>query len=309
MKPILITGYVNPDLDAVAGTIAYSEFLNKTGKNTIVGLIGEPHEEARYILDTYKIKYPEIIENADNFDEVILVDASDLIGIEGKIAPEKVVEIIDHRKVHEADKFPNAKVQIELVGSASTLIAERFINNNIEISKESAILLCGAIISNTLNFKGGVTTDRDRLAFEYLNKIAQLPSNFSKELFKSKSDLSGSKLKERILGDLAWFNMGSKKVSITQIEMVGASDLVKERLNDILIILRDIKEEMKLDIIFQNIIELDECKNYFITEDIDTQKILEKILNVKFNGVLAERPNLIMRKQIVPPLKEELEII
>ncbi len=103
--------------------------------------------------------------------------------------------------------------------------------------------------------------------------------------------------------------MGSKKVSITQIEMVGASDLVKERLNDILIILRDIKEEMKLDIIFQNIIELDECKNYFITEDIDTQKILEKILNVKFNGVLAEKPNLIMRKQIVPLLKEELEII
>lgn len=309
MKPILITGYVNPDLDAVAGTIAYSEFLNKTGKNTIVSLIGDPHEEARYILDTYKIKYPEIIENADNFDEVILVDASDLIGIEGKIEPEKVIEIIDHRKVHEADKFPNAKVQIELVGSASTLIAEKFIQNNIEISKESAILLCGAIISNTLNFKGGVTTDRDRVAFEYLNKIAQLPSNFSKELFKSKSDLSGGKLKERILGDLAWFNMGNKKVSITQIEMVGTSDLVKERLNDILIILKDIKQEMKLDIIFQNIIELDECKNYFITEDIDTQKILEKILNVKFNGVLAEKPNLIMRKQIVPLLKEEIEII
>lgn len=306
MKSILITGYVNPDLDAVAGTIAYSEFLNKTGKNTMIGLIGQPHEEARYILDTYKIKYPEIIDNADNFDEVILVDASDLIGIEGKIAPLKVIEIIDHRKVHEADKFPNAKVQIELVGSASTLVAERFINNNIDISKESAILLCGAIISNTLNFKGGVTTDRDRVSFEYLNKIAQLPSDFSKELFKSKSDLSGDKLKERILGDLAWFNMGDKKVSIAQIEMVGASDLVKERLNDILTILKDIKEEMGLDIIFQNIIELDECKNYFITEDTDTQKILEKLLDIKFDGVLAIRPNLIMRKQIVPLLKEDL---
>jgi manganese-dependent inorganic pyrophosphatase len=114
------------------------------------------------------------------------------------------------------DKFPNAKVQIELVGSASSLVAERFIKNNIEISKESAILLCGAIVSNTLNFKGGVTTERDREAFEYLNKIAQLPSNFSKELFKSKSDLSGSKLKERILGDLAWFNMGNNKVGISQ---------------------------------------------------------------------------------------------
>jgi hypothetical protein len=59
--------------------------------------------------------------------------------------------------------------------------------------------------------------------------------------------------------------------------------------------------------IFLNIIELDEVKNYFITNDIKTQKLLEKILDVRFNGFIAERPNLIMRKQIVPLLKEELE--
>lgn len=307
MKPILITGYVNPDLDAVAGTIAYSEFLNKNGKDSVVGLIGEPHDEAKYILDNYHIKYPQIIPNADDFDEVILIDASDLIGTEGKITPEKVIEIIDHRKVHEADKFPNAKVQIELVGSASTLVAEKFIQNNIDISKESAILLCGAITSNTLNFKGGVTTDRDRTAFDYLNKIAQLPSDFAKELFKSKSDLSGNKLKERILGDLAWFNMGNKRVSIAQLEIVGAENLIAERLNEIIEILDNIKNDMKLDIIFLNTIELDDCKNYFIANDIETQKIIEKVLNVRFNGTVAERPNLIMRKQIVPLLKEELE--
>lgn len=307
MKPILITGYVNPDLDAVAGTFAYSEFLNKTGKNSVVGLIGEPHDEAKYILNTYNIKKPQILSNVDDFDEVILVDASDLIGIEGKIDPEKVIEIIDHRKVHEADKFPNAKVQIELVGSASTLVAEKFIKNNIEISKESATLLCGAITSNTLNFKGGVTTDRDRVAFEYLNNIAQLPPNFSNELFKAKSDLTGDKLKERILGDLAWFNMGNKKVGIAQIEMVGAKDLIEDRLNDILKILEEIKEEMGLDFIFQNTIELDECKNYFIANNNEAQKILEEILSIKFNGTVAEKPNLIMRKQIVPLLKERLE--
>ncbi len=307
MKSILITGYVNPDLDAVAGTIAYCEFLQKTGKNSVVGIIGEPHEEARYLLDRYNLEYPKTIPNADNFDEVILVDASDLIGIEGKIKPEKVIEIIDHRKIHEADKFPNAKVQIELVGSASTLIAEKFIKNNIEISKQSAILLCGAIISNTLNFKGGVSTDRDQIAFEYLNKVAQLPADFWKELFEAKSDLSGGKLKERILGDLAWFNMGNKKVSIAQIEMIGAEKLIAERVDEIIKILEDIKKEMQLDIIFQNTIELEECNNYFITSDAETQKLLEEILNVKFNGNVAKRPNLIMRKQIVPLLKDKLE--
>ena len=180
MKPILVTCYVNPDLDGVAGAIAYGEFLQKTGKNTVVGIIGEPHDEAKYILDRFGFEYPPIIPNADNFDEVILVDASDLNGLEGKISAEKVIEIIDHRKVHEADKFPKAKAQIELVGAAATLVAEKFIQNNVDVSKESATLVYGAIISNTLNFKGSVTTDRDKEAAAWLNKVANCPKIFGK---------------------------------------------------------------------------------------------------------------------------------
>ena len=38
--------------------------------------------------------------------------------------------------------------------------------------------------------------------------------------------------------------MGNKKVSIAQIEMVGAKELIENRLNDILKILEDIKKEI-----------------------------------------------------------------
>lgn len=307
MKPVLVTCYVNPDLDGVAGAIAYNEFLQKTGKNTVIGIIGEPHDEAKYILDRFGFKYPQIIENADNFDEVILVDASDINGLEGKISAEKVIEIIDHRKVHEADKFPKAKVQIELVGAAATLVAEKFIQSNVEISKESATLVYGAIISNTLNFKGGVTTERDKVAAEWLNKVAKLPEDFWKDLFIAKSDLSDDKLAGRIEGDFAWFLMGDKKVGIAQIEMIGAKKLVDERSGEIVQVLNRIKKEMGLDFIFQNTIELEDTKNFFVTQDSETQKLLEKVLKVQFNGVVAGQPNMILRKQIVPLLKEEIE--
>jgi manganese-dependent inorganic pyrophosphatase len=216
MKPTLVTCYVNPDLDGVAGAMAYAEYLQKTGQDVVAGIIGEPHDEAKYILDRFGIPYPRMILNADDFEKVILVDASDLNGLEGKISSDKVIEIFDHRKVHEADKFPNAKVQIELVGAAATLIAEKFMKNNVAISKESAILVCGAIISNTLNFKGTVTTDRDKTAVALLNKIAGLSENFWKELFTAKSDLSGAKLAERIESDSAWFEIGGKKIGIAQ---------------------------------------------------------------------------------------------
>ncbi len=309
-KPILITGYVNPDLDAVAGSMAYSEFLLEQGIDCVVGLLGEPHEEAKYILNRFNIKNPEQIKNDDNFEKVILVDASDLTGLENRINPDKVIEIIDHRKVNEAGKFSNAKVQIELVGSACTLVAEKFIENKVEISKDSAILLCGAIISNTLNFKNkGVTTERDIEAFKYLNEIALLPADFAKDLFESKSDLSGDKLKVRIIGDLAWFNLGGKRVSIAQLEIVNSNKIISSRVDEIIGIMIGIKKDLSLDHIFLNLIELEEEKNFFITDDIELQSILEKILDIKFDSNFAKREGLIMRKQIVPLLKEELENI
>ncbi|MCX6751699.1 MAG: DHH family phosphoesterase [Candidatus Nomurabacteria bacterium] len=307
MKPILITSYVNPDIDGMAGVFAYSEFLEKTGINNTIGVMGEIHDEAKYVLDRFNFEYPPVILNSNNFEKVILIDTSDLNGIEGNIELEKVIEIIDHRTIHEADKFPNAKIQIELVGSVATLITERFIQKNIEISKKSAILLLSAIISNTLNFKGGVTTERDKKAAKYLTKIAQLADNFWKELFEAKSDLSGNKLKDRILGDLAWFNIIDKKVGIAQLEIIGVKKLIEKKQDEIIEILENIKKEMNFDLIFLNAIELEEYKNFFVTSDDKTKYLLEKILNVKFDGFVAEKSNLIMRKQIVPLLKEELE--
>jgi len=306
-KKILITSYINPDLDGCAGVVAYGEFLEKIGEKIEIGIFGEPHEEAKYILNRFKIEYPKVLQNVDNFEKIILIDTSELSALEGKIPLEKVVEIIDHRKVHEAQKFPNAKAQIEQVGSVATLIAEKFMQRKIEISQNSAILLFGAIISNTLNFKGGVSTDRDRKAAEWLNEVAKLPSDFWKELFIAKSDLSGNKLIERMESDFAWFELGGKKVGIAQIEMIGAKDLVEKREEEIISELKKINKEKKLDFVFLNIMDLEDCFNLMVTFDEKTKKLIETALGLKFSENLAERESLIMRKQIVPLLKEELE--
>jgi len=307
MNPILITCYVNPDLDGVAGAFAYAEFLQKTGTKAEARIIGKPHDEVEYIIKRFDITQPESLLNADDYDQVVLVDASDLNGLESKISSEKVIEIIDHRKVHEADKFPNAKIQIELVGAAATLIVEKFMENNIEISRESAILLYGAIISNTLNFKGAVTTDRDITAAQYLNEKIKLSNDFWKELFMAKSNISGDKLQSRIKGDIARFLMGDKKISIAQIEIIGAKQLIDQREGEIIQTLNDLKKELSLDLIFQNTLELEDNKNFFVTDNEETKKLLEDVLNVKFKGNVAERQGLILRKEIAPLLQEKLE--
>ena len=102
--------------------------------------------------------------------------------------------------------------------------------------------------------------------------------------------------------------MGRKKVGIAQIEMIGAKELVTERELEILQILNTIKEERDLDSIFQSTLELEDEKNFFVTDDDEMKKLLEKALGIEFAYNIAIREGLIMRKQIVPLLKAELEV-
>ncbi|EKD32738.1 MAG: hypothetical protein ACD_76C00156G0005 [uncultured bacterium] len=307
MKSILVTSYVNPDLDGVAGMVAYAEFLQKTGKNAIAGMFDDPQEEAKYVLKRFCFEYPQALTNTDNFDKIILVDASELSVLQEKISPDRVIEIIDHRLTHEVDKFPNAKVQIELVGAAATLIAEKFMENRIEISVKSATLLYSAIISNTVNFKAGVCTNRDKVAASWLNQFAKLSENFWKELFIAKSDFTGSSLFERIDSDLAIKELGNKKIGIAQLEIIGVQNLIDDRGGEIIQVLEQIKAAENLDLVFINAIELEAGKNYFVATDAQTKKLLEKVLNIKFSGAVAERPGVLMRKEILPLIKKELE--
>lgn len=307
MNPILVTGYVNPDLDGIAGITAYAEFLNKTGRNAVAGIFGQPHDEAKFLIERFELTFPRQFKNTDNFDEIVLVDASDLIGLEGNVPPQKVLEIIDHRTINESDKFPNAKVQIELVGAAATLVAERFMQKKLGVSRSSAILLCGAIISNTLNFKNSVTTERDHQAFVYLNKTAKLPAVFWREIFAVKSDLTGNKLAQRMRDDFAWFVLCDQKVGIAQIEQLNAEKLLTERFEEITNILREQKARLSLDYIFLNILDLENYQSVLFATEPDTKSLLEETLGAKFSGNIAERP-LLMRKQIVPLLKTTLSI-
>ncbi len=307
MKPLLVTCYVNPDLDGVASAVAYAEFLNSQGREAQAGILGKPHDEARYVLTRFRLPSPEEIADDKDYQEVILVDASDLNGLESRINQEKVIEIIDHRKVHDAGKFSRAKAQIELVGAAATLITEKFLAAGSQISKESALLLYSAIISNTLNFKGSVTTERDRQASAWLAQFIQVPPDYWRELFLAKSDLAGSKLEERIRGDFAWFTLGAKRVGIAQLEIIGAEDLIRQRGEEIIAALEELKADLNLDYVFQNTIELDKLRNFIIAGDKDCQELLTRVLGIEFSGCVARKDQLMMRKQIVPLIKDELE--
>lgn len=296
-------------MDGTACAVAYAEFLNKTGILAVAGLLGLPHEEALYVSERFEISLPLIL-STDDFEKIVLVDVSELKLMSGKISPEKVIEIIDHREVGQTDEFVNAKKQIELVGSAATLVAEKFVQNNIEISKNSATLLLSAIVSNTLNFKGSVTTSRDRVVAEYLFGVSKLDQEYYKELFSAKSDMSGDKLRNTIMADkVVVRQIAGKRIVVPQLEIVGAKELLQQRLLEILETLDEMKKTDQLDFVFLNLVDLENICNFFVTKDIESQKLISKIYGLVFENNFAGRDGIILRKQIWPLIVKELENI
>ncbi len=306
MSFALVIPYSNPDLDGTACAEAYAEYLNKQGENSKAAVFGTPHREAQYVLEKIEEQPKDASDLVDDAEDVIIVDASDLRGISNRVNPENVTEIVDHRKEHHADQFPNADAQIELVGAAATLIAEKFHKNNIDISEESAILLYGAIISNTMNFQANVTTERDKKMAKWLQKQVEVEPDFGRKMFEHKSEFN-EPIKEVFLGDFSTVTYNQEDIGIAQLEIVDVNQFVEQNRAEIQEALEEIKEEQSLDYIFLTCADLEDGFNHFVTIDTETTNLLSEALNVEFSENEAIRQDVLLRKEIIPKLKGELK--
>lgn len=304
MKRVLITGYTDPDLDCVACALAYEEFLTRKGAVVQAVVFGKPHREAQFVLSKLGLEVAIGEDLINEGCEVILVDASD-VRVSKLIRPEQVIEVIDHRKAHEAESFVNAKVQIEPVGAAATLIAEKFYDEGVEISSSLATLLYAAIASNTINFKNNVTVERDKKFADWLIG-READGGIVREMFEEKSKL-GESLREIFMQDRGTWEAGGRRIAIFQLEILRVDEFVEGRLEEVKEFLQDFKKEDKLDVVFLTCVDLKKEFNAFVVADEFTKDLLEKVLGVKFEKGVAKRQGILMRKEIVPLVKEELE--
>jgi inorganic pyrophosphatase/exopolyphosphatase len=164
---IIITAKINPDIDGVACILAYAHLLRSQGADVITGIYGVPQEEVNYFITKHHSKVDTTnIDTQISLDtQVVIVDGSSLKGMHPDIKAQQVTEIIDHRIVDYVEgSFPQAKIQIEAVGAAATLIVERYMHTKTSVPADLGLLLFGAIVHNTLWLKSTNTTQRDIVA-------------------------------------------------------------------------------------------------------------------------------------------------
>lgn len=62
-KEILVFGHKNPDTDSVCSAISFSYFKNQRGENTSPRVLGHINKESSFVLNHFKIKEPEYLNN------------------------------------------------------------------------------------------------------------------------------------------------------------------------------------------------------------------------------------------------------
>lgn len=304
MKKVIVTSYPSPDLDGVAASYAYAEFLQKTGQITYYCFEGKPKKEVSIVCNLFDI--PLTSCNIEKEDSIIMVDTNTIKDFPSFVAINNVIEIIDHHvPSQDTPKFLNVQIQIELIGAVATLIAEKFYQNHISISRNSAILLYYAIISNSINLHSQNTSQKDIEMVKWLSsQCSEIQEEYIGQIFEEKSQIDESHLREEMEADYT-LEVDNKKVIIAQLEIVDAMHFLSTRKITIQNILNNILEEKQLDYIFLNCIDILNGYSILYTPFLETEKYIKNYFEGEFDeGQLILNP-LYMRKEIIKLLREK----
>jgi manganese-dependent inorganic pyrophosphatase len=160
---------------------------------------------------------------------VILVDHAEEAQSVTGIEQAEIVEIVDHHHIGSIETRVPVKATFDPVGSTATLVIERFRQNGMEPSRPAAMMLLGAVLSDTVILNSPTTTERDHAAIEYLERVLAVDAvEFGRQMFEATADVSEVSAEEIISRDAKEYQVrGDHVICIAQIEVVGKDLLAR----------------------------------------------------------------------------------
>lgn len=171
-------------------------------------------------------------KNAFSFPmpRVILVDHFERAQTISGIHAAEILEIIDHHRIGNIETAGPIRVDCRPVGSTSTILACQMQEAGIEPTQEEAILLLGALVSDTLLLTSPTTTEVDKRVAPYLAKQAQVDlQEFGRHVLKLNDELATGYPEALVEKDLKEFTQGKIRFAVAQLETVDISLLTEER--------------------------------------------------------------------------------
>jgi manganese-dependent inorganic pyrophosphatase len=194
--------------------------------------------------------------------KLILVDHNELSQAVQGADEVEIIEIIDHHRIGALATQQPILFRNEPVGSTSTIVADCFFRNGVELPREIAGLLLAGLVSDTLNLTSPTTTARDAEVLKRLEALSEVNAReFTEKLFASGSLLTLKPAPQAVTTDCKEYAENKVKFSVAQIEEIGFEQFWKRK-DELLAALEDYRAK---------------CAYYFsamLVTDVTTQSSL-----------------------------------
>jgi manganese-dependent inorganic pyrophosphatase len=177
---------------------------------------------------------------------VMLVDHAEQGQSVPGIEDAEIIEILDHHHIGSIETRVPVTATFDPVGSTSTLVVERFRQNGLEPRRSTAMMMLGAVLSDTVILNSPTTTQRDRSVVEYLERVLAVDAvALGRQMFEATSDVSQVSADEIVSRDTKHYQVrGGQSICIAQVEVVG--DALRDRHGELLEALRRERESKGL---------------------------------------------------------------
>ena len=294
---IITSGASYLDIDAYACCIAYAELLNQQGVPARAVSSAQPNASVSQSVLGWAAAFDDYPPTLD--DEFVLVDVSDFHHFDPLVVLERVVEVIDHHPGFEhywAQKL-GAAADIRPIGAAATQVFQRWQTAGVlpQISMQSAALLATAILDNTLNFTGQMTTPADIEAYADLASRAKLPADWPRQYFLECQASIESDLAAALSADSKWMKPESNlPCFFAQMTVWDADALLQKHRSMIERWMAEQGDDWLL-----NVISIHDRKSCLLAPAEVSQQKLNHLLPLEWQGGLAVREPSILRKELL----------
>lgn len=302
MGKILIFGHKNPDTDSIMSALLMEKFDKNLGFDVEAVRLGSINKETKFVLDYLGIEAPRLIERVENDQEVVLVDHNEFTQSVDNIENAKITCVVDHHRICDFKTAEPLYYRAEPLGCTATIMYKKFIEENMEIGKEEAMLMLSAIISDTLLFKSPTCTKEDKSVAEKLTKIADIDvDKYGLDMLKAGTDLSDLTADELIKLDAKEVMLNDIKAQIAQVNTASIPEMMKRK-EELEEAIKNTIAERELDIFVLAITDIIESNSQAIVLG-NRADLVEKSYDVKLEDNTAFLPGIVSRKkQIIPVL-------
>lgn len=300
-----VFGHKSPDTDSTGSPIIWAWYLSEIqGIPAQANLLGEPNNEALFMLQHWQLDKPEIISEVAPGAPVVIVDTNNPAELPDAINQADIRAVIDHHKlVGGLETKAPIDIIIRPLACTATIMHDLMGADAAKMPRAVKGAMLSCILSDTLAFRSPTTTDHDRALAEALaEELSVNLSEYSAQMFAAKSDVSAFSDVELLRMDSKSFPVGDQTLRVSVLETT-APHVVLARKAALMAAMGPVALEDNVDQVLLFVVDILAEEATLLVPNEAVKSIAEKSFDVCVDGDSVVLPGVMSRKkQIVPQL-------